>query len=54
MVGMLMSKTGFRTISLPTSYFQKIDKYIEQSKGFNITASEVVRDALREYFKNKR
>jgi Arc/MetJ-type ribon-helix-helix transcriptional regulator len=50
---MLMSKNGFRTISLPKSYFQKIDKYIEQSNGFYVTASEVVRDALREYFTYK-
>jgi Arc/MetJ-type ribon-helix-helix transcriptional regulator len=48
-----MPKTRFRTISLPRSYFRKIDKYIEQSNGFYVSAAEVVREALREYFTDK-
>jgi Arc/MetJ-type ribon-helix-helix transcriptional regulator len=47
-----MPKSGFRTISIPNSYYEKIEEHIQQSNGFYITVAEVVREALREYFQH--
>ncbi len=46
-----MPKSGFRTISIPSSYYEKIEEHIHQSNGFYVSVAEVVREALREYFK---
>jgi Arc/MetJ-type ribon-helix-helix transcriptional regulator len=46
-----MPKSGFRTISIPQSYYEKIEEYINHSNGFYVSVAEVVREALREYFK---
>jgi Arc/MetJ-type ribon-helix-helix transcriptional regulator len=45
-----MSKSKFRTISLPHNTVQTVEKYIEQSNGLYVSIAEVVREALREYF----
>ena len=47
-----MPKSGFRTISIPSSYYEKIEEHIQQSNGLYVSIAEVVREALREYFKH--
>jgi Arc/MetJ-type ribon-helix-helix transcriptional regulator len=49
-----MPKSEFRTISLPHRYYQQLEEYIEQSNGYYVSIAEVVREALRDYFADKR
>ena len=48
-----MKKSGFRTISLPKSYYDNIVEYIDQSQGAYVSVAEVIREALRDYFRNR-
>ena len=48
-----MKKSDFRTISIPKSYYDKIEEFIDESNGFYVSVAEVIREALRDYFRNR-
>lgn len=48
-----MSKTAFRAISLPKGLYMQLENYVEQSNGYYVSVTEVVREALRDYLKRQ-
>jgi metal-responsive CopG/Arc/MetJ family transcriptional regulator len=46
-----MSRNKYRSITLPEGLYQELEKYLKASKGHYITVSEIVREALRDFFK---
>lgn len=48
-----MSKTVFHPITLPTGLYHQLENYVEQSKGYYVSITEVVREALRDYLKKQ-
>jgi metal-responsive CopG/Arc/MetJ family transcriptional regulator len=46
-----MSKTEFRGITLPEGLYLQLENYVEQSNGYYVSITEVVREALRNYLK---
>ena len=49
----VMSRKNYRSLTLPEGLYKELEKYIDQSNGSYVSVSEVVREALREYLKNK-
>jgi Arc/MetJ-type ribon-helix-helix transcriptional regulator len=47
----VMSRRGYRSLTIPEGLYKKIEKYIDKSNGSYVSISEVVREALREYLK---
>ena len=48
-----MSRNEFRGITLPEGLYQQLENYVEQSNGYYVSVTEVVREALREYLKKQ-
>jgi Arc/MetJ-type ribon-helix-helix transcriptional regulator len=48
-----MSRKEYRSLAIPEGLYKEIEKYLERSNGSYVSISEVVREALREYLKNK-
>ena len=48
-----MPRRGYRSLAIPSGLYDKLEKYLDTHSGY-VTISEVVREALREYLKNKR
>lgn len=49
----VMPRKEYRSLTIPEGLSKQIEKYIDKSNGSYITLSEVVREALREFLKNK-
>jgi Arc/MetJ-type ribon-helix-helix transcriptional regulator len=47
-----MPRRGYRSLTIPEGLYAELEKYFKESNGIYVTISEVVREALREYFKN--
>ncbi len=48
-----MPRRGYKSLTIPEGLYKELEKYIEKSNGSYVSISEVVREALREYLKNK-
>jgi Arc/MetJ-type ribon-helix-helix transcriptional regulator len=48
-----MSRNGFKSLTIPEGLYKELEKYVEQSKGYYVSISEVVREAIRDYLANK-
>ena len=48
-----MSKNEFRGITLPEGLYHQLETYVEQSNGYYVSVTEVVREALRDYLKKQ-
>jgi Arc/MetJ-type ribon-helix-helix transcriptional regulator len=46
-----MTRRGYRSVAIPASLYQNIERFIEESNGRYITVTEVVREALRTYLR---
>ena len=44
-----MTRRGFRSLTIPASLYQDVERFVEQSNGRYVTVTEVVREALRNY-----
>ena len=49
-----MSRNGFKSITIPEGLYLELEKYVDQSKGYYVSISEVVREALRAYLRKQR
>jgi Arc/MetJ-type ribon-helix-helix transcriptional regulator len=48
-----MSKNIFHGITLPTGLYQQLENYVDQSNGYYVSVTEVVREALRDFLKKQ-
>jgi metal-responsive CopG/Arc/MetJ family transcriptional regulator len=48
-----MTRNNYRSITLPEGLYHELEKYLKASKGHYITVSEIVREALRDFFKKQ-
>jgi Arc/MetJ-type ribon-helix-helix transcriptional regulator len=48
-----MSRNGFKSLTIPEGLYKEIEKYVEQSNGYYVSISEVVREAIRDYLTDK-
>jgi Arc/MetJ-type ribon-helix-helix transcriptional regulator len=48
-----MSRNEFRGITLPEGLYRQLENFVEQSNGYYVSVTEVVREALREYLKKQ-
>lgn len=46
-----MSRNGFKSLTIPEGLYLELEKFVEQSNGYYVSISEVVREALRDYLK---
>jgi Arc/MetJ-type ribon-helix-helix transcriptional regulator len=44
-----MSRNGFKSLTIPEGLYLELEKFVEQSNGYYVSISEVVREALRDY-----
>ena len=44
-----MSRNGFKSLTIPEGLYKELEKYVEQSNGYYVSISEVVREAIRDY-----
>jgi len=52
-VGKAMSKTEFRALTVPEGLYLQLENYVDQSNGYYVSVTEVVREALRDYLKKQ-
>jgi Arc/MetJ-type ribon-helix-helix transcriptional regulator len=48
-----MSRNGFKSLTIPEGLYKEIEKFVEQSNGYYVSISEVVREAIRDYLADK-
>jgi Arc/MetJ-type ribon-helix-helix transcriptional regulator len=48
-----MSRTEFRALTLPEGLYLQLENYVDQSNGYYVSVTEVVREALRDYLKKQ-
>lgn len=48
-----MSRNGFKSLTIPEGLYKEMEKYVEQSNGYSVSISEVIREAVRDYLVNK-
>ena len=48
-----MSRNGFKSLTIPKGLYKELENYVEQSNGYYVSISEVVREAIRDYLANK-
>ena len=46
-----MTRRGYRSVTIPASLYQNIERFVKESHGRYITVTEVVREALRAYLR---
>jgi Arc/MetJ-type ribon-helix-helix transcriptional regulator len=46
-----MSRKDYRSLTIPEGLWLELEKYVEQSNGYYVSISEVVREALRTYLR---
>jgi Arc/MetJ-type ribon-helix-helix transcriptional regulator len=46
-----MSRNGFKSLTIPEGLYLELEKFVDQSNGYYVSISEVVREALRDYLK---
>jgi Arc/MetJ-type ribon-helix-helix transcriptional regulator len=44
-----MSRNGYRSLTIPEGLYRTLETFVEQSNGYYVSISEVVREALRQY-----
>jgi len=44
-----MTRRGFRSLTIPASLYQDVERFVDESHGRYVTVTEVVREALRNY-----
>jgi Arc/MetJ-type ribon-helix-helix transcriptional regulator len=44
-----MSRNGFKSLTIPEGLYLELEKFVDQSNGYYVSISEVVREALRDY-----
>jgi Arc/MetJ-type ribon-helix-helix transcriptional regulator len=44
-----MSRNGFKSLTIPEGLYLELERFVEQSNGYYVSISEVVREALRDY-----
>ncbi len=44
-----MSRNGFKSLTIPEGLYKELEKFVEQSNGYYVSISEVVREAIRDY-----
>jgi Arc/MetJ-type ribon-helix-helix transcriptional regulator len=52
-VGYDMSKTAFRALTVPEGLYLQLENYVDQSNGYYVSVTEVVREALRDYLRKQ-
>jgi Arc/MetJ-type ribon-helix-helix transcriptional regulator len=50
---MAMSRTGFKSLTIPEGLWIELEKFVEESNGYYVSVAEVVREALRDYLRNQ-
>jgi Arc/MetJ-type ribon-helix-helix transcriptional regulator len=48
-----MSRSGFKSLTIPEGLYKALENYVEQSIGYYVSISEVVRKAIRDYLADK-
>jgi Arc/MetJ-type ribon-helix-helix transcriptional regulator len=48
-----MSRKDYRSLTIPKGLYLELENFVEQSTGYYVSVSEVVREALRQYLKNR-
>ena len=48
----MMAKKGFRSVTIPEGLYLQLEKILESDVGY-VNVTEIVREALRIYLKNK-
>ena len=46
-----MPRDDYRAITLPEGLYERLEQYVKDSNGFYVSVTEVVREALREFFR---
>jgi Arc/MetJ-type ribon-helix-helix transcriptional regulator len=46
-----MPRDDYRAITLPEGLYVRLEKYVQDSNGFYVSVTEVVREALREFLR---
>ena len=44
-----MPNKGYKTLTIPESLYEVLEKYVQNSTGYYASISEVVREALRKF-----
>ena len=48
----MMAKKGYRSVTIPEGLYLKLEKILESDVGY-VNVTEIIREALRIYLKNK-
>jgi Arc/MetJ-type ribon-helix-helix transcriptional regulator len=46
-----MPRKDYRSLTIPEGLYLELEKFVEQSNGYYVSISEVVREALRDYLR---
>lgn len=46
-----MPRRRYKSLTIPDGLYRQLEKYVEDSGGYYVSISEVVREALRDYLK---
>ena len=48
-----MSRSNYKSLTIPEGLYHELEKFVENSGGYYVSISEVVREALRQYLKTR-
>lgn len=46
-----MSRKDYRSLTIPEGLYQKLEQFVQQSNGYDVSVAEVVIEALRTYLR---
>jgi Arc/MetJ-type ribon-helix-helix transcriptional regulator len=49
---MAMPRNGFKSLTIPEGLYLELEKFVNDSNGYYVSISEVVREALRAYLRS--
>ena len=48
-----MSRNEFRALTIPEGLYLQLENHVDQSNGYYVSVTEVVREALRDYLRKQ-
>lgn len=45
-----MPRKDYRSLTIPEGLYTELERFVKESNGYYVSISEVVREALRQYF----
>lgn len=48
-----MSKRSYKSLTIPDGLYRELEKFVQDSGGYYVSISEVVREAVRDYLKKR-